>query len=138
MEKLVVSATSTIGAALLAGALVQVYYSGLPPASAWSAPALYSFLGSFVYRVVVIRVALILKKTASIYRIGAGDDDYTVLDGDRVIGRIFLSRLTTRSQLDVDDLCQGFPVLDSQSRLFRDTPASDGGLQSAVANNMDA
>jgi hypothetical protein len=46
---------------------------------------------SFVYRVVVIRVALILKKTASIYRIGAGDDDYTVLDGDRVIGRIFLS-----------------------------------------------
>jgi hypothetical protein len=45
----------------------------------------------FVYRVVVIRVALILKKTASIYRIGAGDDDYTVLDGDRVIGRIFLS-----------------------------------------------
>ena len=48
MEKLVVSATSTIGAALLAGVLVQVYYSGLPPASAWSAPALYSFLGVIV------------------------------------------------------------------------------------------
>jgi hypothetical protein len=48
MEKLAVSATSTIGAALLAGALVQVYYSGLPPASAWSAPAMYSFLGVIV------------------------------------------------------------------------------------------
>jgi hypothetical protein len=34
--------------------------------------------------------ALILKKTASIYGIGGGND-YTVLDGDRVIGRIFLS-----------------------------------------------
>ena len=45
MQKLVVAATLTIGAALLAGGLVQVYYSGLPPASAWSAPAMYSFLG---------------------------------------------------------------------------------------------
>ena len=36
-------------------------------------------------------MTLILKKTESIYRIGAGDDDYAVLDGDRVIGRIFLS-----------------------------------------------
>jgi hypothetical protein len=35
-------------------------------------------------------VTLILKKTASIYGIGGGND-YTVLDGDRVIGRIFLS-----------------------------------------------
>jgi hypothetical protein len=45
MQKLVVAATLTIGAALLAGGLMQVYYSGLPPASAWSAPAMYSFLG---------------------------------------------------------------------------------------------
>jgi hypothetical protein len=45
MQKLVVAATLTIGAALLAGGLVQVYYSGLPPASAWSAPAMYSFFG---------------------------------------------------------------------------------------------
>ena len=34
--------------------------------------------------------ALILKQTASIYGIGGGND-YTVLDGDRSIGRIFLS-----------------------------------------------
>ena len=34
--------------------------------------------------------SLILKKTASIYGIGGGTD-YTVLDGDRIIGRIFLS-----------------------------------------------
>jgi hypothetical protein len=31
-----------------------------------------------------------LKKTADIYGTGGGND-YTVLDGDRVIGRIFLS-----------------------------------------------
>ena len=36
------------------------------------------------------RVCAPLKKTASIYGIGGGND-YTVLDGDRVIGRIFLS-----------------------------------------------
>jgi hypothetical protein len=33
---------------------------------------------------------LILKKTASIYGMGDGND-WTVLDGDRIIGRIFLS-----------------------------------------------
>jgi hypothetical protein len=33
--------------------------------------------------------ALILKKTASIYSMGDGND-WSVLDGDRVIGRIFL------------------------------------------------
>ena len=36
------------------------------------------------------QMTLILKKTASIYGIGGGND-YTVLDGERVIGRIFLS-----------------------------------------------
>ena len=36
------------------------------------------------------RLMLVLKKTASIYGIGGGND-YTVLDGPRVIGRIFLS-----------------------------------------------
>jgi hypothetical protein len=35
-------------------------------------------------------VTLILKKTASIYGMGDGND-WTVLDGDRIIGRIFLS-----------------------------------------------
>jgi hypothetical protein len=37
----------------------------------------------------------ILKKTASIYGIG-GSNDYTVLNGDRVIGRIFLSPAAPR------------------------------------------
>jgi len=34
--------------------------------------------------------ALVLKKTASIYGVGDGND-WTVLDRDRIIGRIFLS-----------------------------------------------
>ena len=33
---------------------------------------------------------LILRKTASLYGMGDGND-WTVLDGDRIIGRIFLS-----------------------------------------------
>ena len=32
------------GAAVISGALVQMYYSGLAPMDAWSAPAVYSFL----------------------------------------------------------------------------------------------
>jgi len=32
------------GVALVGGALVQIYYSGLHPMDAWSAPAVYSFL----------------------------------------------------------------------------------------------
>jgi len=43
MKKIAV-ATLAIGLALITGALVQVYYSGLPPLSPWGAPALYSFL----------------------------------------------------------------------------------------------
>jgi hypothetical protein len=35
-------------------------------------------------------MTLILKRTASIYGIGGGND-WTVLDGDHIIGRIFLS-----------------------------------------------
>jgi hypothetical protein len=41
----VVATTLATGAALIVGALVQVYYSDLPPLSAWSGPAVYSFLG---------------------------------------------------------------------------------------------
>ena len=44
MQRLV-AATLAIEAALLVGALVQVYYSGLPAETAWGGPALYSFLG---------------------------------------------------------------------------------------------
>ena len=61
MQKLVVAATLTIGAALLAGGLVQVYYSGLSP-SVCVERAGNVFVPrqvSFVYRVVVVRVALI-------------------------------------------------------------------------------
>ena len=36
--------TNITGAALIGGALVQIYYSGLAPMDAWSAPAVFSFL----------------------------------------------------------------------------------------------
>jgi hypothetical protein len=51
MQKVAV-ATLTVAVALFVGALVQVYYSDLPPLSAWSAPALYSFLGVILLFVV--------------------------------------------------------------------------------------
>ena len=40
----VASISNIVGVALIAGALVQIYYSGLAPLEAWSAPALSSFL----------------------------------------------------------------------------------------------
>lgn len=45
LQKVVVAATLAIGAALMAGGLVQVYYSGLAPETAWSPAAVYAFLG---------------------------------------------------------------------------------------------
>jgi hypothetical protein len=50
MQRLV-AATLAIGTALLVGALVQVYYSGLPAETTWSGPALYSFLGIILFSV---------------------------------------------------------------------------------------
>ena len=47
MHKLAVG-TFAIGAALITGALVQVYYSDLPPLSPWSEPAVYSFLATML------------------------------------------------------------------------------------------
>ena len=46
--------TSITGAALISGALVQVYYSGLAPTDAWSAPAVYSFLAVMLLCPVVL------------------------------------------------------------------------------------
>jgi hypothetical protein len=51
MQK-IAATTLAVGAALITGALVQVYYSELPPLSAWSAPALYSFIGVMLLFVV--------------------------------------------------------------------------------------
>jgi len=45
VEQKIVAAILAVGVALMAGALVQVYYSDLPPLSPWSGPAVYSFLG---------------------------------------------------------------------------------------------
>ena len=46
---------------------------------------------------------------------------------------ISVARLTTRSQLDVDDHRNGVPADDPKPRLFTDTRTSDGGFQGAVA-----
>ena len=40
----IASVSNITGVALIAGALMQIYYSGLAPMEAWSAPALSSFL----------------------------------------------------------------------------------------------
>jgi hypothetical protein len=66
---------------------------------------------------------------------GFGDkDDHVVLDGGRVIGRIFpIAAIAARSQPDVDDHRNGVPADDPKPRLFTDTRASDGGFQGAVA-----
>ena len=47
MQK-VFAASIIIGIALVVGALVQFYYSGLPVEAAWSPPALYSLLGAMI------------------------------------------------------------------------------------------
>jgi len=39
------------GVALMGGALVQIFYSGLHPLDAWSAPAVYSFLAVMLLNV---------------------------------------------------------------------------------------
>lgn len=54
MER-IAATTLAIGAALITGALVQVYFSDLPPLSAWSAPALYSFL-AVTFLIIAVRL----------------------------------------------------------------------------------
>lgn len=41
------------GIAVIGGALVQIYYSGLHPMDAWSAPAVYSFLAVMLLNVLL-------------------------------------------------------------------------------------
>jgi hypothetical protein len=53
MEKIIAAVTLATGAALIVGALVQVYYSDLPPLAAWSAPAM-----SFVPKHVAFSIGL--------------------------------------------------------------------------------
>ena len=93
MHRLAVG-TLAIGAALITGASVQVYYLR-PAAGICVEPTGAVFVpwrDCFVCRVVAIRVALILKTTRSQY--GSpfdAENDYVVLHGGRVVGRIFLS-----------------------------------------------
>src|SRR5262245_47879710 len=47
----IASISNIMGVALIAGALVQVCYSGLAPLDAWSAPALSSFLAVLLLNV---------------------------------------------------------------------------------------
>ena len=48
------SVSNITGVALIAGALVQIYYSGLAPLDAWSAPALCSFLAIMLLNVLLL------------------------------------------------------------------------------------
>ena len=50
----IASVSNITGVALIAGALVQIYYSGLAPMDAWSAPALSSFLAVMLLNVVLL------------------------------------------------------------------------------------
>ena len=46
--------TLITGAAVIMGALVQMYYSSLDPMDAWSAPAVYSFLAVMLLNVLAL------------------------------------------------------------------------------------
>ena len=50
----IANVSNIAGVALIAGALVQIYYSGLAPLDAWSAPALSSFLAVMLLNVVLL------------------------------------------------------------------------------------
>lgn len=50
----IASVSNITGVALIAGALVQIYYSGLAPLDAWSAPALCSFLAIMLLNVLLL------------------------------------------------------------------------------------
>jgi len=50
----IASISNVMGVALIAGALVQIYYSGLAPLDAWSAPALSSFLAVLLLNVSLV------------------------------------------------------------------------------------
>ena len=77
--------------------------------------------------------SLILKTTRSQYGSPFDDaeNDYVVLDGDHVVGRIFLSPQSPPDRNWMWTIYR-LSTIDPYSRLFRDTRASDGGFQGAV------
>jgi hypothetical protein len=70
---------------------------------------------------------LLLSPTRKHFRIG-DENDYVVLDGGRVIGRIFLQPQARagRSVLVLDDNGFGHSTVNRQARLFSDARTSDG------------
>jgi|SRR5215475_10990682 len=50
----IASVSNITGVALIAGALMQIYYSGLAPMDAWSAPAVYSFCAVMLLNVLLL------------------------------------------------------------------------------------
>jgi hypothetical protein len=50
----IANVSNIVGVALIAGALVQIFYSGLAPMDAWSPPALSSFLAVMLLNVVLL------------------------------------------------------------------------------------
>ena len=81
-------------------------------------------------------MTLILASTKRYF--GFGDkDNHVVLDGGRVIGRIFQQPQAPEGFVVLDNHCARASAINPQSRLFRDARRSDDGIQSAVASAAD-
>src|SRR5215470_3324100 len=52
--QMIANVSNVMGVALIGGALVQIYYSGLHPMDAWSAPAVYTFLAVMLLTVLLL------------------------------------------------------------------------------------
>jgi hypothetical protein len=50
----IANVSNILGVALIAGALVQIFYSGLAPMDAWGVPALCSFLAVMLLNVLLL------------------------------------------------------------------------------------
>jgi hypothetical protein len=61
------------------------------------------------------------------------ENDYVVLDGGRVIGRIFLHpQAPERSSVVLDNNRSGYSAVNRQAGLFSNARTSDGGFQGAM------
>ena len=79
--------------------------------------------------------ALILKPTGAYCGDEWPEDDYVVLDRGKVVGRIMVEfGDATWAPVVLDNHCTRASAVNSQSRKFSDTRASDAGFQSAVVN----